>query len=513
MTRSLSNRARTALLVSVGTLLVQAAWVLVVPPFRGIDEFDHAYRAASVVNGHWVSESFPADGLIAWGQLIATDPSIVRAASPVCRTYDYVTEANCHAVRTSPGGLVLVASAAANYNPAYYAVVGWPALLLHGAQALYLMRIVSSMICLALVAVAAFAISTWARTTAPLIALCIALTPMALYSLSLPSPNGVEMAAAIALWAALLGLGRTEDVGQLRLMLLLATAATVPLVVPRLLGPLWWLAITGLSCLCLSRKRVRTIWSQARGPTMLFLSVGVIAGAGALAWSLLRTPNAVGQSATLTPLDATELNSPTLFVAHSMLWVLQSIAAFPTRNEYAPLYVYILELLLLIGWLAAVMILGSRRMRVMTTLVGVAGIALPVLATLRTYQLIGFAWQGRYTLPLTFGVVLVGGLALDKALEGRRLPRIVIFAPFVVLALAHVASVAEVLTREALTSPLAGSDEWLQPKISWIVLVTVLGVILWLTAAVLADTTRLGDRKPPPPGHSVAEHHADRGGS
>lgn len=45
---------RFAFLVFLGALLMQAAWIVAVPPFRGSDEFDHAYRAASVADGAWM---------------------------------------------------------------------------------------------------------------------------------------------------------------------------------------------------------------------------------------------------------------------------------------------------------------------------------------------------------------------------------------------------------------------------------------------------------------------------
>ena len=44
---------RTLALTLLGVLLVQAAWVLAVPPFRGSDEHDHAYKAAAVARGDW----------------------------------------------------------------------------------------------------------------------------------------------------------------------------------------------------------------------------------------------------------------------------------------------------------------------------------------------------------------------------------------------------------------------------------------------------------------------------
>jgi hypothetical protein len=49
----MSLAVRRGLLVLVGVMLLQSAWILAVPPFRGSDEFDHAFRAAGVATGQW----------------------------------------------------------------------------------------------------------------------------------------------------------------------------------------------------------------------------------------------------------------------------------------------------------------------------------------------------------------------------------------------------------------------------------------------------------------------------
>src|SRR4051794_25121755 len=80
-------------LVVLGTFLIQSAWSLALPPFRGTDEFDHAFRAASVADGQWVSHWGVAhDGR---GVLVRAPRSLVVAASPVCRSYEYTGPDNC----------------------------------------------------------------------------------------------------------------------------------------------------------------------------------------------------------------------------------------------------------------------------------------------------------------------------------------------------------------------------------------------------------------------------------
>ena len=133
---------RVAALFLLGTLLAQTAWILAVPPYRGSDEFDHVYRAGSVASGYWRPDwRHPADGR---GDLIPTPRGLVEDGSAVCSSYDYVGPDNCRPVESLDGGLVTVASAAARYNPAFYWLIGKPAMVTDGVTALYVMRFMSA---------------------------------------------------------------------------------------------------------------------------------------------------------------------------------------------------------------------------------------------------------------------------------------------------------------------------------------------------------------------------------
>ncbi len=65
-----------------GVLLAQIAWLVGVPPFRGMDEWDHAYRAAAVAEGQWVAE--PTAATRGTGAVLRVPEHIVAAAGPEC---------------------------------------------------------------------------------------------------------------------------------------------------------------------------------------------------------------------------------------------------------------------------------------------------------------------------------------------------------------------------------------------------------------------------------------------
>ena len=109
------------------------------------------------------------------------------------------------------------------------------------------------------------------------------------------------------------------------------------------------------------------------------------------------------------------------------LWVFQSIAAFPTRAEQAPATVYIIAILILLASTALGFLYGHRRQRWLISVVGVIALVVPLLLTLATFRTEGLAWQGRYGLPYSVGIILVTGWALDtRGVGDRRLRPLVL---------------------------------------------------------------------------------------
>ena len=77
---TIGSVTRAGALFFAGALLLQAAWIWTLPPFRGTDEFDHAYRAAAVAGGESkpVRESNPDRR----GDLVTVPRRQVTAAHP-----------------------------------------------------------------------------------------------------------------------------------------------------------------------------------------------------------------------------------------------------------------------------------------------------------------------------------------------------------------------------------------------------------------------------------------------
>ncbi len=222
------------------------SWSLTVTPFRGIDEFDHVYRAEQVASGHILSDEAATDGR---GYLVPAKKDTVRAAGPICRWVGYTGPDNCRAVQDVGGGYVLVASAAAQYEPFYYAYVGLASQPFSGYAAVYAQRAASGLLNVALLWMGFYALLAAFRTAWPFVGALTVLTPSLIYSSMLGQPNGPEMTAAFSFAACLIALGREHDPSLERRLLRFAIVSAVAMSLTRPLSPEWLavdLAIIGV---------------------------------------------------------------------------------------------------------------------------------------------------------------------------------------------------------------------------------------------------------------------------
>lgn len=458
----MSSTRRVALLLFAGSFLIQLAWIISLPPFRGIDEFDHAYRAAAVAHGQWIAgRDAELEGR---GSYVQVPRSLVEAARPECYTYEYTGYANCNPMRKLGHGYVTVASAAASYNPVFYWIVGTPAKFFGGATSLFVMRMVASLISSAMIAIVGWIVTLWARTNWPLVGVLVGLTPVVMYGTALPAPNAVEMLGGLGLWAALIGLSRADGNPSLERRLLgAAMMMALPVVFVRSLGPLWLAMIVFSMFAYLGWEPVKGILTRNRKAVAIQGgAVAAVAIAG-IAWSLASSTNAPSTELPAHYTGAFKNSLPQLY-----LWVFQSFAAFPTRAEFPPLWVFACGFTVFALFLVVAFRLAGRRLRVLMVGVAVASLLVPFAITLGTYSSLGTAWQGRYTLPYALGLPLIAGTTLE--LSHSRLPFVrptLVGGIFLYLA-AHIGGTLYVLDLERKQSPLVGTHEWWVPP-TWLV--------------------------------------------
>lgn len=467
-------------LVLLGMLLVQTAWILATPPFRGIDEVDQAYRAAAVARGEWVAEGTPQHGR---GGLVTVPAGIVAAAHAQCAALSYMKHDNCNPAEKLPHGEVRVASAASRYNPVFYWVVGSVALPFKGAVALYVMRAVSALLCALGLAIAAWCMGRSSRTRWPMAGLLLAVTPVFAYSTVLPAPNGLEMVAGLVLWCSLLALGGERRPGD-GWVLGWVIAASLSLVTLRSLGPLFAVLIV-LCVLVARRMEVGAIWWAHCRWLVTDVVLTLLATMASVWWILAQSPlGASGRDYSKVPYTD---------VLHVLpLGIFQTIAAFPLLSERAPSFVYIVYLALVV----AILVFALRRCRGSWRQALILGLALsqvmPLVLSLAGLRTVGIVWQGRYGLPLVAGLTVLAGVVLDRT-GAKWLTRRVAAPLAAAFVVAQITSIGFVFHRELGNPVSTGDPGWVQTSTFLVVLVGAAGWALVVAAALwgsdVADRT------------------------
>ena len=480
-------RSRWALpaLVLLGMLILQAAWIIAVPPFRGIDEFDHAYRAAAVARGEWLAEGTPEHGR---GGLVTVPPDIVRAAHAQCSALPYTGHDNCNPAQVLSGGQVRVASAASRYNPVFYWVVGTVARPFHGDAALYVMRATSALLCAIGLAVAAWLISRRTSTLWPKAGLLLAVTPVFAYSTVLPAPNGLEMVSGLVLWCALLTLGQHQRRGD-GWLIGWAVGASLCLVTLRSLGPVFEILI--VCCVLIVRRRqLRAIWSMHARLLTIGIALTTLVTVASVWWILVQAPLGLGGASDGSHSDASYVSSLRVLP----IGLFQTVAAFPLRNERAPIFVYGVYLILV----AAIFLVALRKSRGTLRQGLVLGLLLsqlvPLVLTVASIRSVGLVWQGRYGLAFVAGLTVLAGVALDRV-RARSVPGPVLAATASAYLVAQVACIAAVYHRELRDSVSIADPGFLQTSTA---VVGAVGLIGWLivVGALLLSADRGGNTEP-----------------
>lgn len=471
-----TSAARVFALALAGVLLVQLAWILAVPPFRGLDEHEHALRADSAANGNLTAITDARSGM---ADAVDADADLVAASTPVCEAFPEGIAVNCDPLGPVADGRVLMRSSAASYHPLFYLAIGWPSLPFEGYAQLYAMRLAAAFLCALLIAAAFVAVrrsgGTWLGW-----GLLLTLTPTMTYSMMVAAPNGLELAAGALVWCSLLALPHTyAGRGERGLLALAGTGATV-LCATRTLGPLWTLLIAGT---CVALLGIRPyLWALRRRPWVGGAALLVTAAAALWSadWTLSQGTNDP------TGLDD-EYPAPALLrvIAQPALWVAQAMGAFPARDELARPAVLAAMVTAYWIFLAVSWRLAHRSGRRVLLLLVVVSVAVPMAISLATHAQLGFSWQGRYGWPYTMGVPLVGGLLLDRAgwLGSRRSASVLRIGLLVAVAGATVASQVRVLHQQVATSPLASGDDWVRVPALGLALLTVVGLALLARAA------------------------------
>lgn len=409
---------RPAVVVGALVLALLAMWSLAMPLMSSPDEPSHAIKAGAVVRGQLGGElgDAPTDSSAPGAPTWVKVPNDLAATEeyPRCFRFDKEDDASCaRDLPTRTTDSEVTGTFAGQYPPLYYALVGWPSLLLSGETALYAMRLVSAVLCAGFLTAGILRM----RSVAPrrwMWGVWLSLTPMCLFIGGAINPQAFEIAAAFSFWAAGIALARPRSSTPGRpttghvVQLVVSGAA---LVLVRTSGPLW-AALIVAAVLVAARPGVVPTFLRSRQGVVTLAGAGV-AGALAVAW-VVAHPDIVTTSGLFPEYAEPRLVAFVMLLAQPM-FIEQMTGNFGWLDTEPP-YVTVLAWMIGTGVLLVLLVVERvpNRLRVALAATAVAVVVVPIALTIPTAEAAGIVWQGRYVLPLAVGVPLLAALALER---------------------------------------------------------------------------------------------------
>lgn len=407
----------------VALFAVMAAWGLASPLFSGPDEAAQVLRAASLVRGELIGRPTGGHGS---PDTVVVVPAWLAGArqAPTCFEGKPDVPASCSPVVRGAPGTASAVTYTGRYPPLYYALVGWPTLLVSGAPALYLMRLCGAAACAALLAGALWCAFRSRRRSGLVVGLALCVTPQAVFLGGVVNPNALEISAAICVWTA--GSVVAEQAGGVpdRAVLAWLVVAGVVMANVTSLSP-FLLAVTGLAVVALVGRRGSAALFRARD-ARVGLAVLVAASAVAVAWivfagglRVLPSHQPLQTSSAWAALAVTTANIVSMAP--------QYVGAFGGGGTYLPAPVYVVALGAGLATIAVGAVKAGRRVRTVIGGLALTCLVVPTLVSFSQAAHLGVFGQARYWMPLWVGLPVVACAAIgeDLARLGRRGVRLV----------------------------------------------------------------------------------------
>jgi Predicted membrane protein (DUF2142) len=408
---------RQWLLVFLGFFLVFGAWAFAAPYDGPADEVQHVIRAVGVVSG----QIAPAPAVVKDYQGFDGMGAYQRVPEGLfshgfCWGFKRDTSAAC-ATPIHGGPVRAEPTTAGRYQPVYYALVGLPLKLSPTWTGLVLARLVSAALSAALLAFAFVVLVRWSRFGLMLAGLIAVSTPMLAHMAGAVNPNGLEIAAGIALFSAGIPLLLGPRRGSIAPLVWLLGVSAALLATLRSLGPMWLFFALAALLVPQSRATLRRLWSHrlVRGWT----AVAVVATLLSVGWVVVMKAGAIISVPGKWHYSTLEATLKYVnFWGREYLWGLVGVAGWFDVVLPAPFYVAWTALAGALIVFALVVGTWTDRWRFFVIFVG--GIVVPGVMQVREANAVGFIIGGRYMLPLLAGMPLLAAFILERRLLNAR---------------------------------------------------------------------------------------------
>ncbi len=379
-----------------------AVWAITMPLYSGPDEPSQAAHAAALVRGQLFGT--PVRNFRFPGADVTVPGTLGNGTDDIsCYWYHPAIPASCAAGVRLTSRPVAALTYSSRYPPLYYAATGLVTLVDQSSSTLIYMRLVGALMCSVLLGLAYMALAVWSANRVLPVGFLCALTPMAVYLGGVLNPSGLEIAAAICLWASgvVLMLEHAEDPPP-GLVLVVAASAVV-LTCTRGLSPLFaLLSIVALAALVGQQTVARLFRSRrdVRWGALALIVVAVVT----VAWVLYAHSLSLLPAGSRVSPSASDLSIVGQAFGQTRIWLEQMVGVLGWGDASMPSWTYRVWGLVLV--LLVLLALRSRHRQGLLVLGWLIGLSLllPVAISLVDARSIGIVWTGRYTLPLAVGV-------------------------------------------------------------------------------------------------------------
>nr|WP_240898230.1 DUF2142 domain-containing protein [Agromyces luteolus] len=403
--RTAANRA--GLVGFALTALLGILWAFASPIFSVPDENAHATKAIAQVRGQVIGAE--VDGVL---HLVVRLPAEYRYdPALLCYVDDENRSADCGVSLGDEGGQDWFNTWTGAYNPVYYALVGWPSLLIGGDAGVIAMRVVSALLGALFVGAAFQLAMAGTRARWMPLALAFSALPMCVYLMGSVNPNGLEIAASVALWVGVLRLfeAHGDDPGPVfsrTWMWVVVTLASAALVTARALGPLWLVVIVAIAALAVGWAPVRRLFTTAR--SYVWLAIIAVSGLFSLGWTFVGGSLSSQAREGDAPLVGAGFLEGVVYMLRLTDELLQqAIGEFGWLDAILPAWA-LWSVAAVVGAIVFLAVgSASRRDAVVVSVAIAACVVVPVLVQARSVGQTGIIWQGRYGLFLYLGALIV----------------------------------------------------------------------------------------------------------
>ena len=482
-------------------------WSLASPIFSVPDENAHATKAIAQVHGQVIGYQVPGvkHTVVDLPEGYSYDPHIL------CFAYHSDQPANCGVELGDASGTDWFNTWVGAYNPLYYYAVGWPSLILDGSAGIYGMRIVSGLLAAVFVAWGFQAAMSVRRSRWMPLGLAFVVAPMVVYFFGSVNPNGLEIASAVALWAALPRLleqfnsrkiaGGDSVLPRWYLWMIVAIAS-VTLATARATGPLWLIVVVGICFIATGWNSVKALFTTARS----YIPLGIVAAGGifSIVWTLSGGSLSSQADKSDAPLVGASFVQGFVHVLRTTPgFVQQAIGYFGWFDAPLPTSAYWLFVIPL-GILIVLAFTATRRRGLVTIAVmTAAAVFVPALVQGYSVSQTGIIWQGRYGLFLYLGVTILAAWLLS-AKQGNRVAFLstrVTWISSAMIATYGLLAFVVVMWRYVVGTGEPISEMWKnpawQPPLGWTTLVALYALVsivfvVW-TGCIAARAARLDD--------------------